>query len=132
MSYLISTKGRYALRIMIDLGEHKDEVVPLKDIAERQELSQKYLEAIMPKLKESGLVIGSAGKGGGYRLAKPIDEYTVGEILSVSEDQFAPVACLNAGFVCPKADNCKTLPIWKKLDSVISDYLDTVKLVDLL
>ena len=118
---------------MIDLaGRNDGESVPLKDIAERQEISLKYLESIMPSLKESGLVISSAGKGGGYRLSKPVEEYTVGEILKVSEDQIAPVACLNQGFVCARADTCKTLPMWRKLDSVISDYLDTVKLTDLL
>ncbi len=133
MSYLVSTKGRYALRIMIDIAEQGDgTAIPLKDIAKRQDLSLKYCEAIMPKLKESGLVIGSAGKGGGYRLAKPLEEYTVGEILRVSEDQMAAVACLNNGFVCEKADTCKTLPIWRNLDNMISDYLDTVKLIDLI
>jgi Rrf2 family protein len=133
MSYLVSTKGRYALRVMLDLADRNDgEAVPLKEIAERQELSLKYLESIMPALKESGLVISTAGKGGGYKLAKPASEYTVGEILKVSEDQIAPVACLNEGFVCTRADTCKTLPMWRKLDRVISDYLDTVKLTDLL
>ena len=133
MSYLVSTKGRYALRVMLDVAEQGDgATVPLKDIAERQELSLKYLESIMPNLKESGLVTGVAGKGGGYKLSKPADQYTVGEILRVSEDQMAPVACLTGGFVCPKAATCKTLPMWKKLDDIISDYLDTVKLTDLM
>ena len=133
MSYLVSTKGRYALRIMIDMAEQEPDVaVPLKDIANRQALSLKYLESIMPNLKEHGLVTAVAGKGGGYKLTKPASEYTVGEILRVSEDQIAPVACLNEGFVCTRADTCKTLPMWRKLDSVISDYLDTVKLTDLL
>jgi len=133
MSYLVSTKGRYALRIMLDMAEQEPDVaVPLKDIANRQVLSLKYLESIMPNLKEHGLVTAVAGKGGGYKLTKPASEYTVGEILRVSEDQIAPVACLNDGFVCTRADTCKTLPMWRKLDSVISDYLDTVKLTDLL
>jgi Rrf2 family protein len=133
MSLLVSTKGRYALRVMLDMAEQGEgAVVPLKDIANRQELSLKYLEAIMPNLKESGLVTGVAGKGGGYKLSKPADQYTVGEILKVSEDQLAPVACLNEGFVCAKADTCKTLPMWRKLDGIISDYLDTVRLTDLL
>ena len=133
MSLLVSTKGRYALRVMLDMAEQGEgAVVPLKDIANRQGLSLKYLEAIMPNLKESGLVIGVAGKGGGYKLSKPADQYTVGEILKVSEDQLAPVACLNEGFVCAKADTCKTLPMWRKLDGIISDYLDTVRLTDLL
>ena len=133
MSLLVSTKGRYALRIMLDMAEQgEDAIVPLKDIASRQDLSLKYLESIMPKLKESGLVTGVAGKGGGYKLSKPADQYSVGEILKVSEDQFAPVACLNDGFICAKADTCKTLPMWKKLDGIISNYLDTVMLTDLL
>ena len=133
MSYLVSTKGRYALRVMLDMAEQGEgATVPLKDIAERHELSLKYLESIMPNLKESGLVTGVAGKGGGYKLSKPADQYTVGEILRVSEDQMAPVACLTGGFVCPKADTCKTLPMWKKLDDIMSDYLDTVKLTDLM
>jgi len=133
MSYLVSTRGRYALRVMLDMAEQGEgATVPLKDIAERQELSLKYLESIMPNLKESGLVTGVAGKGGGYKLSKPADQYTVGEILRVSEDQMAPVACLTGGFVCPKADTCKTLPMWKKLDDIMSDYLDTVKLTDLM
>ena len=133
MSYLVSTKGRYALRVMLDMAEQGEgATVPLKDIAERQELSLKYLESIMPNLKESGLVTGVAGKGGGYKLSKPAGQYTVGEILRVSEDQMAPVACLTGGFVCPKADTCKTLPMWKKLDDIMSDYLDTVKLTDLM
>ena len=121
------------MRIMLDMAEQgEDAIVPLKDIASRQDLSLKYLESIMPKLKESGLVTGVAGKGGGYKLSKPADQYSVGEILKVSEDQFAPVACLNDGFICAKADTCKTLPMWKKLDGIISDYLDTVMLTDLL
>ena len=133
MSYLVSTRGRYALRVMLDMAEQGEgATVPLKDIAERQELSLKYLESIMPNLKESGLVTGVAGKGGGYKLSKPADQYTVGEILRVSEDQMAPVACVTGGFVCPKADTCKTLPMWKKLDDIMSDYLDTVKLTDLM
>ena len=133
MSYLISTKGRYALRVMIDMAEQGgDAIVPLKDIANRQELSLKYLEAIMPRLKEAGLVLSVAGKGGGYKLSRPVDQYTVGEILKVSEEQLAPVACLNEGFICAKSETCKTLPIWRKLDGIISDYLETVMLTDLL
>ncbi len=133
MSYLVSTRGRYALRIMLELAERgPDAVVPLKDIAGDQDLSLKYLESIMPGLKEAGMVISVAGKGGGYKLSRPADQYTVGEILRVAEDQIAAVACLNEGFVCPRADTCKTLPMWKKLNDSISGYLDTVKLTDLL
>ncbi len=133
MSYLVSTKGRYALRVLLDIAEQDgDSAVSLKGIAARQELSMKYLEAIMSSLKEAGLVTGMAGKGGGYKLTKPIDQYTVGEILRVTEDQLAPVACVSNSFVCPRANTCKTFPLWKNLDAMISEYLDTVKLSDLL
>lgn len=131
MSYLVSTKGRYALRVMIDLSESGDRLVPLKEIAERQSISLKYLETIMPSLREAGFVIGTHGKGGGYKLARPADSYTVGEILRVTEGPIAPVACLNGEFVCDRAATCPTLPVWRKLDSIINDYLDTVKLTDL-
>ena len=133
MSYLVSTRGRYALRVMLDMAEQGEgATVPLKDIAERQELSLKYLESIMPNLKESGLVTGVAGKGGGYKLSKPADQYTVGEILRVSEDQMAPVACVTGGFVCPKADTCKTLPMWKEFDALVHDFFYGKTLADLL
>lgn len=131
MSYLISTKGRYALRVMIELAQHPDTQLPLKDIAESQGISLKYMETIMPSLKEAGFVVGTIGKGGGYRLARPAETYTVGEILRVTEGTIAPVACLDKGYVCERADSCPTLQIWKNLDSLISGYLDTVKLVDL-
>jgi len=133
MSYMISTRGRYALRAMIDLAEQEtDRAVPLRDIAERQGISLKYLEAIMPGLKDSGLVIGTAGKGGGYKLAKPASEYSIAEILEATEDQLAPVACLGDDFKCERADVCKTLPMWRKLNSMILDYLESVKLTDLM
>jgi len=131
MSYLVSTKGRYALRVMIDLSESGDRLVPLKEIAEKQQISLKYLETIMPSLREAGFVTGTHGKGGGYKLARPADSYTVGEILRVTEGPIAPVACLNGEFVCERAATCPTLPVWKKLDALINDYLDTVRLVDL-
>lgn len=131
MSYLVSTKGRYALRVMLDLSNHPDIPVPLKEIAERQDISLKYLETIMPCLKEAGFVTGTHGKGGGYRLTRPADSYTVGEILRVTEGSIAPVACLDNGYVCERAGECPTLPVWRKLDSLIKGYLDTVKLTDL-
>lgn len=133
MGYLVSTRGRYALRAMLDMAaQGGDAAIPLKDIAKRQEISQKYLESIMPSLKDAGLVSSVAGKSGGYRLSRHADEYTVGEILRASEGQLATVTCLNGGFECPRAGICKTLPMWKKLDVMVNDYLDTVKLVDLL
>ena len=130
MSYLVSTKGRYALRVLLDLSNHEG-YVPLKEIAERQQISLKYMETIMPCLKEAGFVTGTHGKGGGYMLARPADTYTVGEILRATEGSICPVACLDNGYVCDRANICPTLPIWRKLDSLISGYLDTVKLTDL-
>ena len=130
MSYLVSTKGRYSLRVLLDLANHEG-YVPLKEIAERQNISLKYMETIMPLLKEAGFVVGTQGKGGGYMLARPADSYTVGEILRVTEGSIAPVACLDNGYICDRANTCPTLPIWKNLDSLISGYLDTVKLTDL-
>ena len=129
MSYLVSTKGRYALRVLLDLTQHEG-CVPLKEIAERQSISLKYMETIMPSLKEAGFVVGTHGKGGGYMLARPADSYTVGEVLKVTEGALSPVA-LDKCSVCERASTCPTLPMWKKLDSLINDYLDTVKLTDL-
>lgn len=132
MSYLISTKGRYALRIMLDLAENgKDEYTPLKGIAERQNISLKYMETIMPSLVKAGLVTAVPGKSGGYKLSRPATNYSVGEILRITEGDLAPVACLASGYVCPRASTCKTLPIWQKMDSLINNYLDTLKLTDL-
>ena len=132
MGYLISTRGRYALRVMIDLANHPEGYLPLKEISERQDISLKYLESIMPGLKEAGFVSGTHGKGGGYKLARPVGSYTVGEILRVAEGTIAPVACLEDDYRCERADTCPTLSTWKKLDAIINDYLDTVKLVDLM
>jgi len=133
MGYIISTKGRYALRVMIDLARNgKGGKIPLKEIAERQEISLKYLETIMPSLIKANLVVGSHGKGGGYSLSRPPEDYTVGEILRVTEGSIAPVACLECGFICDRAESCNTLPLWRKLDEMITNYLNTVKLVDLL
>ncbi len=130
---LVSTKGRYALRVMIDLAEHQSEdYVPLKEIAQRQELSEKYLESIIKLLVKANLLHGLRGKGGGYKLTKSPDLYTVGGILRLTEESLAPVACLegNAG-ACPRVAECRTLPLWKGLDAVINQYLDSVTLADL-
>ena len=130
---LVSTKGRYALRVMIDLAEHRGEgFIPLKTIAQRQEISEKYLESIIKLLVRSRLLNGLRGKGGGYRLTRPPEQYTVGELLRLTEESLSPVACLapNAG-ACPKAAACRTLPLWKGLDKVICDYLDSVTIADL-
>ncbi len=130
---LISTKGRYALRVMIDLAEHPSEgYVPLKEIAERQGISEKYLEAIIKILVKAKLLSGVRGKGGGYKLTRPPEQYTVGSILRLTEDSLAPVACLEADAdACPQAAACRTLPVWQGLDKVINDYLDRITLADL-
>ena len=131
---MISTKGRYALRVMLDLAEHNTGVyIPLKDIARRQEISVKYLENILASLSRVELVDASRGKGGGYRLSKPPAEYSAGEIIRMAEGGLSPVACLkNGGQGCERADSCLTLPLWQGLDRVVSDYLDRFSLADLL
>ena len=131
---LISTKGRYALRVMVDLAEHPaDGFIPLKVIAERQDISEKYLESIIKLLVKAKLLTGVRGKGGGYRLTKSPEQYTVGSILRMTEDSMAPVACLEPGAeTCPRSAECRTLGLWKGLDKVIGDYLDNVTLADLM
>ena len=126
---VISTKGRYALRVMIELaGARPGAYVALKDIAGRQEISEKYLEAIVKKLGKAGLVSGLRGKGGGYRLAADPDRCTVGDILRAAEDSLAPVTCLGLDGSCPRRDRCATLPIWAGLEKRIADYLDGITL----
>ena len=130
---MISTRGRYALRVMIDLAEQGEEnSTPLKEVAERQRISKKYIEAIMTSLSKAGLVDAVHGKGGGYRLNRKPREYTLGEILRVTERDLAPVACLEHGAApCEYAGSCKTLPVWDKLNLMINEYLDGVTLEDL-
>lgn len=130
---MISTKGRYALRMMADLAEQEpDKYTPLKDIAVRQEISQKYLESIMTMLSKSGLVDSLHGKGGGYRLNKAPEDYSVVEILRVTETSMVPVTCLQEGAEpCPRADFCKTLPMWKKFNEIIDDYFGNISLADI-
>lgn len=131
---LISTKGRYALRVMADLAEHPAEgYIPLKEIARRQEISEKYLEAIIKILVKAKLLSGVRGKGGGYQLTRPPEQYTVGEILRLTEESLAPVTCLAAdASPCARSASCRTLPLWQGLDRVIGEYLDGVSLADLL
>ena len=131
---LISTKGRYALRVMVDLAEHQGEgFIPLKNIAQRQEISEKYLEAIIKLLVKAKLLNGLRGKGGGYQMTKPPEQYTVGEILRLTEESLAPVTCVGAGSAaCPRAVECRTLPVWQGLDRVISEYLDSITVADLM
>ena len=131
---VISTRGRYALRVMIDLAENgTGEYIAMKKIAERQGISLKYLERILPVLTQNKIVEGVQGKGGGYRLTRKPEEYRVGEILRLTEGDLAPVSCLECGAEpCSKRDGCRTLPMWTKLRDIICDYLDSVTLADLL
>lgn len=131
---LISTKGRYALRVMIDLAEHQtDDFISLRGIAQRQGISDKYLESIIRMLVKARVLDSLRGKGGGYKLRKAPAECTVGSILRLTEESLAPVACLEPGAeACPKAEKCRTLPLWQGLDKVISEYLDSVTIADLL
>lgn len=131
---LISTKGRYALRVMIDLAEHRSgEFISLKGIAQRQEISEKYLESIIRTLVKAKVVESLRGKGGGYRLTKNPEQYTVGGILRLTEESLAPVACLEetAG-TCTRSGQCRTLALWQGLDKVIQDYLESVTIADLI
>ncbi len=131
---IVSTRGRYALRVMIDLAEHNNqERIPLKEIAERQAISQKYIETIMALLSKNNFVDAVHGKGGGYKLNRKPSEYRVGEILRLTEGSLAPVACLTPNAEpCARKSFCKTLPLWTKLDTLVENYLDSVTLADLL
>ena len=131
---MISTKGRYALRVMLDLAQHEGEGnIPLKDIAERQDISKKYLEVIVKDLVKGGMLNGVSGKGGGYSLCRKPDEYTVGEIVELMEGTLAPVSCLLSDAEdCPRADYCLTLPLWKEYYEMIHDFFYGKKLSDLL
>ena len=130
---MISTKGRYALRVMIELATRgEEEYIPLRDIAQRQEISEKYLEAILKILVRENMVVGLRGKGGGYQLSKKPSEYTVGSILKRTEGSLAPVACLGCGEDgCPRADQCATLPMWRELDALIDGFLEGITLEQL-
>jgi Rrf2 family protein len=130
----ISTKGRYALRMLLDLAEQqKDGYIALKDIAERQEISKKYLEQIIPTLSRANLLLTNRGYQGGYRLARLPREYTVGEILRATEGSLAPVACLEQKpNQCSRCAECLTLPVWQGLEKVINGYLDSITLQDIL
>lgn len=130
----ISTKGRYALRMMLDLAEHRNNgYIALKDIANRQEISKKYLEQIVPIINRSDFLMTNRGFQGGYMLAKEPDKYTLGDILRTTEGSLAPVACLDhEPNICERCSSCPTLPVWKGLYSVISEYLDSITLQDIL
>ena len=131
---MISTRGRYAIRVMIDLAENEDgSYIPLKDIAARQEISKKYLEIIVKDMVSGGLLTGVSGKGGGYKLCRKPDEYTVGEILDLMEGTLSPVACLaGSDNDCPRKSECHTLPMWTEYDNMVHDFFYQKKLSDLL
>ena len=130
---LVSTKGRYALRVMLELAQFGGEgYLPLTEIAERQDISVKYLESIISVLSKAGLVDGVRGKGGGYRLNRKPEEYSVGEILKLTEGSLAPVSCLTPGAsACARMANCRTYEMWKGLNDLISDYFGKITLADL-
>lgn len=131
---MISTRGRYALRVMIDIAEHSGgDFVPMKEVAARQEISLKYIERIMPLLTKENLVEGQHGKGGGYRLCRPPEDYPVGEILRATEGGLAPVACLECGAKpCSRAAECRTLPMWQKYYAMTNEFFDGISVADLM
>ena len=134
MSLQVTSKGRYALRVMLDLAEHREEgVISLKTVADRQGISQKYLEGIVCSLRRAGLVESARGKEGGYQLARAPEDCSVGEILGCTEDSLAPIACIRDGTTdCSRAGVCPTLPMWQELDGLTRHYLEGVTLRDLM
>jgi len=131
---IVSTKGRYALRVMLCLAQRgSDEYIPLKEIAESENISQKYLESIMTILSKAGFLDAVHGKGGGYRLNRAPEEYTVGSILRLTEGSLAPVSCTTQGAAaCSRSSCCQTLPMWEKLEKLINDFFEGITLADLL
>lgn len=131
---MISTRGRYAIRIMLDIARNqRDGYVPMKDVAARQGLSLKYLEQILPALTKNKIVEGLQGKGGGYRLVRKPEEYTIGDILRVTERDLAPVSCLSEGAEkCERRSQCPTIDFWEGLDTVVNNYIDSRTLADLM
>ena len=132
---IISTRGRYALRVIIDLAEQSDkQYIPMKEVAGRQQISLKYLEQILPVLTKNNIIEGIHGKGGGYRLCREPKDYTVGEILRLTEGDLAPVACLGGGNSesCPRNAECRTLPMWIELDKLVNNFFDGITIADLM
>lgn len=132
---IISTRGRYALRVIIDLAEQSDnQYIPMKEVAGRQQISLKYLEQILPVLTKNNIIEGIHGKGGGYRLCREPKDYTVGEILRLTEGDLAPVACLGGGNSesCPRNSECRTLPMWIELDKLVNNFFDGITIADLM
>ena len=130
---MISTRGRYAIRVMIDLAENDNgKYIPLKDIAARQGISKKYLEIIVKDMVAGGLLIGASGKGGGYKLLRKPEEYAIGEIIELMEGSLATVSCLAEGAApCPRASACETLPLWAEYDKMTHDFFYSKKISDL-
>lgn len=131
---MISTKGRYAIRILLDLAEHNNgSYIPMKEVAARQDISLKYIEKIMPSLKAAGLIDSVHGIGGGYKLTRDPDQYTLWDILSVAEGDLAPVSCLSDGApVCNRAAECRTLPVWENYYALTRKYFSGITLRDLM
>lgn len=131
---MISTKGRYALRVLIDLAENENgSNIPLKDIAARQDISKKYLEIIVKEMVAGGLITGASGKGGGYRLLRKPEDYPVGEVLELMEGTLSSVACLaDKTIECPRRSECQTLPLWAEYDQLVHDFFYSKKLSDLI
>lgn len=131
---MVSTRGRYALRVMIDLAEHDDGTyTAMKEVAARQDISLKYLEKILPLLVGAKMVEGVHGKGGGYRLTKTPAEYRIGDILRLTEGDLAPVSCLGGtAEPCERSEQCRTVPLWTELNRRINEYLDSVTIADLM
>lgn len=131
---LVSTRGRYAIRVMIDLAEHMNgKYIPMKEIADRQDVSLKYMTKIMQALTKSGMLDGQHGKGGGYKLNRDPEEYRVGDILRLTEGTLAPVACIDeTDCKCDRSFACRTRPMWNELDKLISEYLDGITIADLM
>lgn len=131
---LISTRGRYALRVLIDLAEHMDSgYIPMKEIAKRQGISLKYLERIIPVLSQNGIVDGLQGKGGGYRLVKAPKECRIGDILRLTEGNLAPVACLEDNAKpCERVNECRTLPLWVEFYKLVNEFFDGKTLADVM
>ena len=131
---LVSTRGRYAIRVMIDLAEHMNgKYIPMKEIADRQDVSLKYMTKIMQALTKSGMLDGQHGKGGVYKLNRDPEEYRVGDILRLTEGTLAPVACIDeTDCKCDRSFECRTRPMWNELDKLISEYLDGITIADLM
>lgn len=131
---MFSTKARYALRVMIDLAQHQEhKYIPLKEIAARQEISEKYLEIILKMLVTGKMLTGLRGKGGGYKLTRAPEDYIIGEIIELTDGPLAPVACLTpTAKDCPRKESCITLPLWQKYDALVHDFFYNITLDDLI